>query len=240
MHGWRYLVILVMMSAWASPARAESIASTADLSLSMAASVAVASPGDRIELELVLHNDGFFGVDRAAIAIELPASVVVESPAPAGFDEVTGQWVLDAGLAAYDSATLVLGLEIDAAADAPITIVAEVIEADGSWSPYDPDSTPGNHAPCEDDYATVTVALDGVDGGAGEVDAGPGCAPPPRPDAGTGSPGGDGDGSGADGDAGIGGMPQLAGCNSSGGSSRSHLLLVMLVAIALRRTAATR
>jgi alpha-tubulin suppressor-like RCC1 family protein len=136
---------------------------SADTALGVSSAAATMVVGDRFTLTFTQTNDG---PDRATstVAAPLPSGFVVdEAVASQGqYRSDTGQWAVGA-LAPGAGATLTLR----ARALVPISavMVAETIAA----SAQDPDSTPGDHDPLQDDRRTIVLTA---------------AAPPPPPSAG--------------------------------------------------------
>jgi uncharacterized repeat protein (TIGR01451 family) len=122
----------------------------ADLRLSLSASTPSPLQGEEVDLVVTLTNDGPDPTDGVAVSAPLPAGLVVQSAGGATFDPGTGEWTVGAvGIGASPQLTLTARVD----AGGPFTVTAEVIAS----SAEDPDSTPGNDDPVEDDRSQITL-----------------------------------------------------------------------------------
>ncbi|WP_181815685.1 DUF11 domain-containing protein [Alteripontixanthobacter maritimus] len=131
-----------------------------DLSLAKTVSNAAPTPGSSVTYRLTLSS--------AASSSRTPSNVRVTDTLPLGFAFVsasgtgtfnsgTGVWTVPT-IAPGTSVSIELTGTVNASAGATITNTAEVT----SGTPYDPDSTPGNGATNEDDYASVSFTVAGA------------------------------------------------------------------------------
>ena len=125
-------------------------AGTADLSVTVAASDPTPPGGSTQTYTVTLANDGPDDAAGIVVGGELSGDFAGSGAAPSRgtYDPATG-WRLD--LAAGQSATLVV---TGTAGSGPSQLTAEVLASDA----VDPDSTPNNGDPAEDDQATATMA----------------------------------------------------------------------------------
>ncbi len=130
----------------------------ADLSLTKTVDDATPALGDNVTFTLTLSNAGPDNATNVAVRDLLPDGLFFlgSNATPGTFTPFTGVWLIPV-LTAGSS----ISLEIEAAVNssAEITNVAEVIAADQ----HDPDSTPGNGDPSEDDQAAVTLRVASAD-----------------------------------------------------------------------------
>lgn len=125
----------------------------ADLRLAKSASTARPVLGGAITYTIVLTNDGPFAATGVQVAERLPAGLTFLSATASrgSFSPSTGIWEVGA-VAIDESVTLTISARMDGVG--PFINSAEVAASDQ----FDPDSTPGNGAPGEDDYSTATVS----------------------------------------------------------------------------------
>ncbi|MGP1384142.1 MAG: DUF6923 family protein [Thainema sp.] len=109
--------------------------------------------GDVITFEIELTNSGPDTATNIQIADDFPDGFefVEARPATGTYDETTNIWSI-ASLASGESTSLLLTGRLTADS---VTNVAEVSSVDQT----DPDSTPNNRDPNEDDYGTITVSI---------------------------------------------------------------------------------
>jgi uncharacterized repeat protein (TIGR01451 family) len=130
-------------------------AANVDLSLTKTASNPSPTPGSPIAYTLTVTN---------AASSNQAATVVVQDTLPAGFtftgwsgdgsyDTGSGQWTVGA-VPVGGSASITITGTVNATAGTTVTNIAEIIIA-----PFDPDSTPNNAAPGEDDYAAMSFTV---------------------------------------------------------------------------------
>ena len=132
-------------------ARASTLAQSANLSL--AKTVDAASPNVRsnVSFTLVVANAGPDAATNVVVNDRLPASLRFVSATPAAdYNATTGDWTI-ANVGAGASRTLQIVAQV--LSPAPIINRAEVTRSDQ----FDPNSTPGNGAADEDDFAAVTL-----------------------------------------------------------------------------------
>lgn len=128
------------------------VAQQADLSLTQSVNDASPNPGQVVTFTVTLANAGPSTATGVQVRDQLPAGLNLQSVTPSvgSFDEATGIWTVPS-LAAGAEATLKLTAVVET--DVPVINTAEVTAADQP----DPDSTPGNNDPAEDDQASVTL-----------------------------------------------------------------------------------
>ena len=123
----------------------------ADLRVTKVVDVATPDIGDIVTFTVTVTNDGPAGATGVVVGDTLPAGLTyVGDDAGGDYDPGTGAWTVGT-LANGASATLSLQASADQGGNR--TNVAEVIASDQ----FDPDSTPGNGDPAEDDRDTATV-----------------------------------------------------------------------------------
>ena len=122
--------------------------------LSMAKSVSNPQPniGQNITFTITLSNNGPSDATGVQVRDQIPAgtSFVSANPSRGTYDQTTGVWNVGS-ISAGISATLQITVTVNTAA--AITNTAQVIAADQP----DPDSTPNNNDPNEDDQASVST-----------------------------------------------------------------------------------
>lgn len=139
----------------------------ADLSLTKTVDNAEPLIGDNVTFTLTLTNDG--PLDATGVSVEdlLPSGLqyVSDVPSVGAYDAGTGLWTVGA-LANGASATLAITAQVLPSGDYGNTAQVETSDFP------DPDSTPGNDDPTEDDQASAAVAPPAI-GVAKSVSAGP-------------------------------------------------------------------
>ena len=126
----------------------------ADLSLSKSAAGSASFVGDQETFTVTATNDGPDAATGVTVSDLLPAGLTWVSDTSAGaYDPGTGVWTIG-NLGVFASATLDIVVNIDSAA--PHVNIAQVATSDQS----DPDSTPANDDPLEDDQSQVIVDVD--------------------------------------------------------------------------------
>ncbi|MCH5377599.1 MAG: DUF11 domain-containing protein, partial [Planctomycetes bacterium] len=125
---------------------------TADLSLTKVVDTSTPNVGDDITFVITLRNAGPNATQGVAVRDLLPAGLeYLSSTASVGsYDFTTGNWTVG-DMAAGSSASLELTASVLTAGN--LVNTAEVTAS----SLFDPDSTPDNKAPGEDDLASITV-----------------------------------------------------------------------------------
>ncbi len=125
---------------------------TADLSLTKSLDNAAPDVGQNVTFTVDVRNDGPSPATGVVVTDLLPAGIsfVSSSPSQGGYDAATGVWDLGA-LASAGTATLQIVGRIENAGAK--TNTAQITSADQ----FDPDSTPNNNVPAEDDQAAVTL-----------------------------------------------------------------------------------
>lgn len=109
--------------------------------------------GDTITFTVTVTNDGPNTATGVEVTDQLPPGLtfVSATPSQGSYNNVTGVWTVET-LNVGTSATLVIQAIVSTVE--AITNTAEVTASDQ----LDPDSTPNNHDPAEDDQATVIIA----------------------------------------------------------------------------------
>jgi uncharacterized repeat protein (TIGR01451 family) len=126
----------------------------ADLSLSKSAAGSAAFVGDQETFTVTVTNDGPDAATGLSVSDLLPAGLTWVSDTSAGaYDPGTGIWTIG-NLGVLASASLDIVVTVDSAA--PQVNIAQVAAADQN----DPDSTPANDDPLEDDQSQVIVDVD--------------------------------------------------------------------------------
>ncbi|OWY62416.1 hypothetical protein B7486_58560, partial [cyanobacterium TDX16] len=131
------------------------LAALADLSVEKVETAGPSHVGDDAVFEVTVRNDGPSPATGVEVTDLLPAGLTfVEADVSQGtYDDATGIWTVG-GLAVDGEATLEITAQVTD--DAPITNVAELTGADQD----DPDSTPNNDDPEEDDQSDAEVDVD--------------------------------------------------------------------------------
>ncbi len=125
----------------------------ADLRLEMAAQNLAPAQNSESAITLQVANGGPDAA-TSTVRLNLPSGVTLVAPAPPGFDVATGLWTTGS-IAAGGSASINLALRFATPGGAPVT--AEILTA----SLPDPDSTPGNGLP-EDDQDRLPFVVTSV------------------------------------------------------------------------------
>ncbi|MCR9296254.1 MAG: DUF11 domain-containing protein, partial [bacterium] len=134
------------------------MAMAADLSLSKTVDDANPNVGQEVTFQIVVSNAGPNDATGVAVSDMLPAGLAyVSSSATAGsYNPGTGEWTIGS-IPNQGSQTLSLTARVDTADR--VTNTAEVSRSDQS----DPNSTPGNGNPNEDDQDSVTLSAQEAD-----------------------------------------------------------------------------
>jgi uncharacterized repeat protein (TIGR01451 family) len=123
----------------------------ADLSLGLIANTAVPPVNSNVTFTISVTNAGPGGAAGVAARIPLPAGLTFVSASPAAaYNAANGIWTLGS---LPKGATLALDLVARVTSAAPIDLTAQV----SASSEPDPDSTPNNDNPAEDDQQTVRL-----------------------------------------------------------------------------------
>ena len=122
----------------------------ADLSLTLSASTTQPAPESDLTLTVEVANGGGQDASGVTVAIPLPAGFTLVSQSGDG-SYVGGTWTIGA---LGSGSTASVALVVHVAALSPTSITAQIMTA----APFDPDSTPGNSVPTEDDEASVTFS----------------------------------------------------------------------------------
>ena len=133
-------------------------ANPADLSLIKEVDIAAPAIGQNVTFTITVANAGPGAANNVIVMDLLPADLdfVSSDPSQGSYDDVTGIWTVGS---------------IDAGEDATLEIVATATTATGQNNDaevtdvdeFDPDSTPGNNDPAEDDQDTVSVDAAAID-----------------------------------------------------------------------------
>ena len=131
---------------------------SADLSLTKIVDNRDPNVGDQVTFNITVSNAGPDAASNITVSDVLPAglSFVSSSTATGAYNSGTGIWSIPT-LGASGSAILVIQATVDTTGQ--VVNTAEII----SSSQADPDSTPGNNDPNEDDQASVPLAPQLVD-----------------------------------------------------------------------------
>ena len=127
---------------------------TADLALSNTASTPSPKVGDNVTFTLTINNFGPDDANTIEVTDQLPAGLTLVSATPSqgSYNSSTGVW--DVGtVTKNDAATL--DIVATPTASGSITYTAEVTASDLP----DPDSTPNNGVPSEDDFASSNLIV---------------------------------------------------------------------------------
>lgn len=130
----------------------------ADLSLTLTANNQLPNLREQVTLTTTLSNAGPSTATGVQVKIPVPSGLRLQSNSFTGgtYNASTGIWTVPT-LAAGASVRLTLVTSIETVS--PVTVTAEVIASDQP----DPDSTPGNNVPTEDDQASVTIRVRSAD-----------------------------------------------------------------------------
>ena len=130
---------------------------SADLSLTKTETGSPQFVGDNAEFEIVVTNAGPDPASSVQVTDLLPTGLtyVADTPCSGTYDPATGIWALGGALASGDSATLLITARVEAAGT-----IDNTAEITASGAP-DPDSTPDNGDPAEDDLASDSVTVAG-------------------------------------------------------------------------------
>ena len=131
---------------------------SADLSLTMTVNNPSVGVGSNAIFTLTVRNDGPDTASNVAVRAALPAGLTFASATPSSgnYNSATGIWTVGT-IPSGGNATLSLVTLVSGAGS--ITMTAEVSASDQS----DPDSTPGNNVPTEDDQASVVITAVAAD-----------------------------------------------------------------------------
>jgi uncharacterized repeat protein (TIGR01451 family)/fimbrial isopeptide formation D2 family protein len=124
----------------------------ADLSLAKTVDVPRPAKNQIVTFTLTLHNSGPVAATTVKVVDVIPAALtyVGSTPSQGTYDSGSGLWTVNT-VNNGASATLTIQARVTTAVGA--TNSAEVTHSDQN----DPDSTPGNGVPAEDDYATANI-----------------------------------------------------------------------------------
>ena len=127
---------------------------SADLSLASTISPTTVAPGATAKITYTLANASAVDAGPTTVAVAPPANLTlaVQSAVGGTYTAATHVWSVPT-VPAHSSRTLLL--TATSAVSGAYPVVAEVATA---WSP-DPDSTPGNHNPSEDDYSAASLQV---------------------------------------------------------------------------------
>ncbi len=124
-----------------------------DLSLTKTIDVQRPNVGDEVIYTVTLTNSGDDQATGVVVRDQLPVglTLITATESSGVYTPADGNWTIES-LDRNASATLILSARVDAAT---VINTAEVIQA----NEFDPDSTPGNNNPDEDDQASVSFTL---------------------------------------------------------------------------------
>ncbi|HEU4388534.1 MAG TPA: hypothetical protein VFV34_12105, partial [Blastocatellia bacterium] len=130
----------------------DTLTPTADLSLTKIVDNAAPTVGTTVTFEIAVHSDGPSVATNVKVKDLLPPGLAFAGaePTPGSYDNVTGIWTIGT-MAPGANATMNLSATVTTQG-AKINI-AQVSASDAQ----DPDSTPNNNNPAEDDQASATV-----------------------------------------------------------------------------------
>ncbi|MFO0807784.1 MAG: SdrD B-like domain-containing protein [Gemmataceae bacterium] len=130
----------------------------ADLRLAKSVDNAAPNVGGIVTFTLALVNDGPNGATGVAVADTLPAGLqfVSATASQGSYDAAAGVWTIGA---VANGAGATLQIQARVMLPGAITNMAQVSASDQ----FDPDSTPGNNDPTEDDQATATIGGQQID-----------------------------------------------------------------------------
>ncbi len=135
----------------------------ADLSLTKTVSNPTPNVGEQVTFTVTLTNNGPNQTTGIEVTDVLPAGLsnvaVTASNGIGAYNVQTGIWSVGLLPPPPNTHTATLTITATIASSSPITNTAEVTAS----SALDPDSTPNNHAPQEDDQASVTVVPKRID-----------------------------------------------------------------------------
>ncbi|MDJ0791011.1 MAG: SdrD B-like domain-containing protein [Acidimicrobiia bacterium] len=133
------------------------VAPEADLSLTKVETSGPAFVGDTATFLVTILNSGPDSATGVQVSDVLPAGLtyVSDTASQGTYDDATGIWSVGT-LANGASATIAITTTVDS--PAPITNTAQVSASDQ----FDPDSTPGNSAPSEDDQDSASIDVDAL------------------------------------------------------------------------------
>jgi large repetitive protein len=129
----------------------------ADLRLTKDVDDTTPDPNQTVEFTITVTNDGPDQATGVEVTDLLPAglSFVGATESQGTYNDATGLWLvgtIDSG----NSATLTIQAEVTS--NDPITNIAEISASDQ----FDPDSTPGDGEPDDDDYAEITIDVPNI------------------------------------------------------------------------------
>ncbi|MFC1848481.1 PKD domain-containing protein, partial [Chloroflexota bacterium] len=132
-----------------------------DLSLTKTVDESAPDEGDTVKYTVTLINSGPCAAGGLVVTDSLPSGLTYsgDTPSQGSYDSGTGEWTV--GTVAYGaSATLSISATVDSGtATQTITNTAELTASDRS----DPDSTPNNNVPAEDDQDSADLTVKGAD-----------------------------------------------------------------------------
>ena len=130
-----------------------SVDESADLRLEKSIDKSVTILGDTVTFTLLIHNSGPDKATNVKAMDYLPNGFeVISSQGQGNFHSSNGLWKVG-DIGAYEDAVMTVSVKINTTGRK--TNIAEITEVDQ----YDPDSTPNNHVPAEDDYDVASVNI---------------------------------------------------------------------------------
>ncbi|MBU7000319.1 MAG: DUF11 domain-containing protein [Theionarchaea archaeon] len=129
-------------------------AQEADLRLEKTVNDSTPDPGDTITFTITVYNDGPDTATNVLVEDVLPAglSYVSDTPSQGTYSNVTGIWTVGT---IVNGASATLQITAQVTGTGTITNIAQVNASDC----YDPDSTPDNDNPQEDDQQSSTITV---------------------------------------------------------------------------------
>jgi uncharacterized repeat protein (TIGR01451 family) len=124
---------------------------SADLSLALSASTTQPAPNSTVTLTVAVTNNGPNDGSGVAVRVPLPAGLTFVSATGTGYNATAGTWTIGA---LTSGSTATLQIEATYTVSSAVTVTAQVSTA----TPRDPDSTPDNNNPSEDDQQSVVLA----------------------------------------------------------------------------------
>jgi len=131
----------------------------ADLSLSKTVNNASPNVGEQVTFTITMNNSGPYAATGVTVKDQLPAGLTYVSDDGGGaYSSGSSVWTVGP-ISASASATLHITAQATAAAVGGSINTAEITASDQ----FDPDSTPNNHNPGEDDQSSLTVTAKSAD-----------------------------------------------------------------------------
>ncbi len=130
----------------------------ADLRMEKIVDNASPNVGDNVTFTITVYNDGPDAATNVTVEDILPAGLtyVSDTPSQGSYNNVTGIWTVGT---LNNGATATLQITAQVTGSGTITNTAQVETSDQ----YDPDSTPGNSNPAEDDQKSASITVQQAD-----------------------------------------------------------------------------